>query len=625
VSPIGPGGRIGRFEISRILGRGAMGTVYLARDPRIDRQVAVKTLRDPSATSEISAEVEARFHNEAKIAGRLEHPNVVTIYEAGREEGVLYIAMEYVDGEPLNQYAATRSPGFAEKIELVRQAAAALGHAHEKGVLHRDVKPGNILVTRDGQVKVADFGIGKLLAGTGSLTRTGQLIGSPAYMSPEQIRGGALDARSDLFSLGVVLYELLTGVRPFPGNSMTTLVYQILHTEARDPLATKGELPPLVREVFARLLAKSPEQRPADAAEFSRELARLERADARQRAGASAAPLAGRPATPVAPVTAAPPAGPPGTVPPRSGSAPAPPAGPAVPTPPPAGASAVSSPGRPISRRLVAAVLAVLALAALLLLLRGRGKPSPAGSPAAATPGAAAAAAASPAPAATVEAPPDAVVIAPARGAAPASGRPDEGRARIARTPKADRADRGDPAGRSLRTRQSVKIKVSPDQARVYLDGRYVGIADDWDDRGGGKTLPLPREGAHRIRITLPGYRDMNVDVIRSRGAGEDTVEIEGELARTSEAPFTRLGRIDHRTTGPVEFRVEPSNAVVSEHGRRLGLASAFGPASPLRLTGPRVHELVISAPGRSRKTVRILVSENAGNDRATVKLDLKD
>nr|MDQ6891192.1 serine/threonine protein kinase [Acidobacteriota bacterium] len=313
MSPIGPGGRIGRFEISRTLGRGAMGTVYLARDPRIDRQVAVKTLRDPSLTPELSAEVEARFHNEAKIAGRLEHPNVVTIYEAGREEGVLYIAMEYVDGEPLHQYAASRSPSFAERIELVRQAALALGHAHEKGVLHRDVKPGNILVNREGQVKVADFGIGKLLAGSGSLTRTGQLIGSPAYMSPEQIRGGALDARSDLFSLGVVLYELLTGVRPFPGNSMTTLVYQILHTEARDPLAAKEELPPLAREVFARMLAKSPEQRPADAAEFARELARLGRADARRQASPSSAPLA---AGPAASGTAVPP-GPPGGLPHR--------------------------------------------------------------------------------------------------------------------------------------------------------------------------------------------------------------------------------------------------------------------------------------------------------------------
>jgi eukaryotic-like serine/threonine-protein kinase len=566
---IGPGGRIGRFEIMRTLGRGAMGTVYLARDPRIDRQVAVKTLRDPSATPELAAEVEARFRNEAKIAGRLQHPNVVTIYEAGREEGVLYIAMEYVDGEPLNQYAATRSLGVAEKVELVRQAALALGHAHENGVLHRDVKPGNILVTRDGQVKVADFGIGKLVAGGGGLTRTGQLVGSPAYMSPEQIRGGALDARSDLFSLGVVLYELLTGVRPFPGNSMTTLVYQILHTEARDPLAAGKDLPPVAREVFTRLLAKSPENRPADAAEFTREVARLGRADVRRQVVA-------------APVSA-----------PAAARGPALP--PSEPSPPP--------PPRIGPRAIAAAAIAVVAAVALFALLRGRGKPAPALPPANSAAGAATPAGG--AASVPAEGPPDAVVIA-----AP----------RIVRTPvSAAKADR------ILRTRQGVKIGVSPDQARVYLDGRYVGIADDWDDRGGGRTLPLPRDGAHRIRISLPGYRDMNVEVVRSRGAGDDTVEIGGDLAKTSEAPFTKLPRIDERTTGRVEFRVEPSNAVVSEHGRPLGRASSFGPASPLRLSGPRVHELVISAPGRQRKTVRILVSGNAGNDRATVKVDLKD
>ncbi|HYK42640.1 MAG TPA: serine/threonine-protein kinase [Thermoanaerobaculia bacterium] len=595
---IGPGGRIGRFEISRTLGRGAMGTVYLARDPRIDREVAVKTLRDPSATPELAAEVEARFHNEAKIAGRLQHPNVVTIYEAGREEGVLYIVMEYVDGEPLNRYAASRSLDVAQKIELIRQAALALGHAHEKGVLHRDVKPGNILVTRDGQVKVADFGIGKLVAGEGGLTRTGQLVGSPAYMSPEQIRGGPLDPRSDLFSLGVVLYELLTGIRPFPGNSMTTLVYQILHTDARDPLAAARDLPPVAREIFARLLAKSPDGRPADAAEFTREIARIGRADARRQAEAPPAP-------PVAPPAA------PRVLEPSAAS------------PPPAQASASPAPraAPPLPGRAVAAAVAVLAAVALIALLRGRAKPAapPGGggtTAGPATPGLPA----TPVPA---EGPPDAVVVAAPRAVGPPPARSGEARARIVRTPgtPADSAR----AGRILRTRQSVKIGVSPDQARVYLDGRYVGIADDWDDRGGGRTLPLQRDGAHRIRITLPGYRDMNVEVVRSRGAGEDTVEIGGDLARISDAPFTKLGRIDERTTGRVEFRVEPPNALVSEHGRPLGRASSFGPASPLRLTGPRVHELVISAPGRQRRTVRILVSGNAGNDRATVKLDLKD
>ncbi len=144
-------------------------------------------------------------------------------------------------------------------------------------MLHRDIKPGNILVARDGRVKVTDFGIGRFTAAeTSDLTRTGQMIGSPAYMSPEQVRGEKLDGRSDLFSLGVVLYELLTAVRPFPGESITTLVYQILHTEPRDPLELKSNLPAATREVMARLLAKQPENRPADARAFVQELARIE-------------------------------------------------------------------------------------------------------------------------------------------------------------------------------------------------------------------------------------------------------------------------------------------------------------------------------------------------------------
>src|SRR6185436_13789930 len=152
-------------------------------------------------------------------------------------------AMEYVEGQPLNRAAAGGALDIAARLEIVRQVAQALQHAHERGVLHRDIKPGNILVTRDRRIKVADFGIGKLLSSGGAdLTRTGQMLGSPAYMSPEQIKGEKLDGRSDLFSLGVVTYELLTGARPFPGDSITTLVYQILHTEPRDPLALRGDL-----------------------------------------------------------------------------------------------------------------------------------------------------------------------------------------------------------------------------------------------------------------------------------------------------------------------------------------------------------------------------------------------
>ena len=256
-----------------------MGVVYLANDPEIGRAVAIKTVRPEVGRGDNAAQVEARFLKEAKLAGRLQHPNIVTVYDVGRDGESYFIAMEYVDGRPLTDYlAASDALPLAGKIGIIRQVAEALAHAHERGVLHRDIKPGNILIARDGQVKVTDFGIGKFTtAATSEMTRTGLIVGSPAYMSPEQVKGEKLDGRSDLFALGVVLYELLTGTRPFPGDSITTLVYQILHTEPRDPLELKADLPVATREVMARLLAKQPDKRPPDAKEFIRELKRIEK------------------------------------------------------------------------------------------------------------------------------------------------------------------------------------------------------------------------------------------------------------------------------------------------------------------------------------------------------------
>ncbi|HMF10545.1 MAG TPA: serine/threonine-protein kinase, partial [Thermoanaerobaculia bacterium] len=304
MTALAPGTRLGRFEITGVLGQGAMGIVYLAHDPQIERPVALKTLRPEAISGGYGEEIETRFLKEAKLAGRLSHPNIVTIYEAGEDKDVAYIAMEHVNGEPLTRFLKPGSElSLADRIAVVRQVAMALDHAHERGVIHRDIKPGNILITPDRQVKVADFGIGKLLtASTGDLTRTGHMIGSPAYMSPEQVRGDKLDGRSDLFSLAVVLYELLTGARPFPGDSITTLVYQILHTEPRDPLLVRADLPPATTAVFQRLLAKAPENRPANAREFLAELARIEtRLTAADRTIAASAP----PAAPRAGVPAA--------------------------------------------------------------------------------------------------------------------------------------------------------------------------------------------------------------------------------------------------------------------------------------------------------------------------------
>ena len=234
-----------------------MGIVYLARDPQIERTLALKTVRfdGPSQSFSVS-EAKARFLKEAKISGRLQHPNIVTVFDVGEDEGMLYLAMEYISGGALNQ-RLTDGVEFpiADRIRILSEVADALAHAHQRGVIHRDVKPANILLTEASVAKVTDFGIGKLLTGDTDLTSTGQMVGSPAYMSPEQIRGDKLDVRSDIFSLGVVLYQTLTLKKPFPADTLTTLVYQILNNVPDDPLVHNGELPPEITEIVLKLFS----------------------------------------------------------------------------------------------------------------------------------------------------------------------------------------------------------------------------------------------------------------------------------------------------------------------------------------------------------------------------------
>jgi hypothetical protein len=182
----------------------------------------------------------------------------------------------------------------------------------------------------------------------------------------------------------------------------------------------------------------------------------------------------------------------------------------------------------------------------------------------------------------------------------------------------------GSRADNVYRTRRFAKLSVSPDQARIFLDGRYVGIADDWDDHGGGKTLEIGREGTHRVRLELPGHRTMHLKIVVTPAAKDDTVDIGDELKRESKVPFSKIPKMDDRTVGPVEFVVDPPDAQISEESRVLGSASSFGPVSPLRLSGPMAHDLVLRAPGRKPRTVRILVASNAGRDVAKVKVELK-
>jgi predicted Ser/Thr protein kinase len=654
VSLLPPGSRIGRFEISLVLGEGAMGVVYLAHDPQIERPVAIKTLR-PQGSMSSAEELKERFLKEAKLAGRLQHPNIVTIYEAGQDEGVLYIAMEFVDGQPLTRYLrAPDSLSLRERVEIVREVALALEHAHGRGVLHRDVKPGNILITRERRVKVADFGIGKLLSGTAAdLTRTGQMIGSPAYMSPEQIRGEKLDGRSDFFSLGVVFYELMTGARPFPGDSITTLVYQILHTEPRDPLEIRADLPPAAREVFARLLAKAPDKRPVDGPDFLRETRRIadQLGDAEQTI-AFAAPV---PSAATAPASI-----PPSPAQTLSSEASATGAATAAST-----GSAAAAPAPPIPPSRPAGGLILFGIAALLLALaiflvvwRRAPSPTETASARAARPPVAAT---SPLPTAVrveltvLPTPPPAPTLGPRPTPGPAGAadavvgaprytglspvptrvaRPTLAEPRVAvlmPSPEviAESRPSHESAGAPVpdnvyRTRKYAKMSVSPDQARMYVDGRYVGIADDWDDRGGGKKFEFQREGSHRVRFELPGHRDLNLEILVTSGAGDDTADIGDELKRESRVPYPKLGSPTERTVGPVVFEADPRDATVTEGTRTLGPASAFTNASPLKLTGPMVHDLVFSAPGRKSKTVRVLVAPNADNDVARVKVELK-
>ena len=648
MSPLPPGSRLGRFEISTVLGQGAMGVVYLANDPQIDRPVAIKTVR-PEGRGEGAQEIEDRFRKEARLAGRLQHPNIVTIYDVGRDGDVFFIAMEYVDGRPLTRYltAADELP-LTAKIAIVRQTAEALAHAHERGVVHRDIKPGNILVARDGRVKVTDFGIGRFTAAsTSDLTRTGQMIGSPAYMSPEQVRGEKLDGRSDLFSLGVVLYELLTSVRPFPGESITTLVYQILHTEPRDPLELKANLPASTREVMARLLAKLPERRPADARAFVQELARIERFQRESEITRRAVVTARPPARPEPP----PPPPPPPELSPRT----------EIFASPPAATSRATvlepAPRRRVGLPLVLLALAVLALAGILILReRSTGRavaapPSPLPAPAPPAAGGAAGIASAPAPEPSpfteevVRLPTpgpreavDATVGAPrstgserprpaARASTPPGARPAVAEASGAApeaapaTAVSSNTERVDAV---YATRHGVRFTSSPDQARLTIDGRPVGIADDWDNRGGGREFIFESPGAHDVRMELPGYKSMHLRIDVSPGAEKDSVSIDEELDRRERVAYEKLPGVYDRTTGAVEFSVEPPDAVVSEGGRTLGSASSFGPGSPLTLRGPAVHDLVLAAPGFRPKLVRILVAANAGRDLARVKEKLK-
>ncbi len=269
--------RIGRYEIEKTLGRGAMGVVYLARDPIIDRLVALKTLR-VDLDADHAEEFRERFVREARAAGRLNHPGIVTVHDVGEdpETGLMYIAMEHVEGRDLKQILSTGHVFRPSEVaRIAADVAIALDYAHSLGVVHRDVKPANIILTADGTPKITDFGIARLE--TSNLTVDGQFIGTPNFMSPEQITGKGIDGRSDLFSLGVVLFTLLTGQRPFGGDTMHEVTLRIVQEPSPIPSKIGTEIPAAFNPIVLKCLEKNPEKRFQTGQELAKVLAALAR------------------------------------------------------------------------------------------------------------------------------------------------------------------------------------------------------------------------------------------------------------------------------------------------------------------------------------------------------------
>lgn len=260
--------KIGKFEILARLGQGGMGTVYKARDPGLDRLVALKTIVSGLLESEDAKE---RFYREARAAARLQHPNIVTVFEAGDFEGTLFIVMELLEGQDLSQVLLSPR-SVEEKVKIVVEVCRGLDYAHKRGVIHRDVKPANIRLLPNGSIKIVDFGIARL--GESHMTQTGLVLGTPSYLAPEVLAGGRVDHRADLWAVGVVLYELLAGRKPYASPTFITLAYQIVH-EPLPPLGAEAlGLPPGLEEVVGKALAKAPGDRYADLAEMAAELRR---------------------------------------------------------------------------------------------------------------------------------------------------------------------------------------------------------------------------------------------------------------------------------------------------------------------------------------------------------------
>jgi serine/threonine protein kinase len=262
--------KLGRYEVIRVLGKGAMGVVYEGRDPNLDRRVAIKTVKVENLSEEAASEYEHRFRTEARSAARLQHPNIVSLYDSDRDTDVAFLVMEYIQGDDLKHHL-DRGVRYSleQSLKIIRDLLSALDYAHKQGIVHRDIKPANLLIEPGGRVKLTDFGVARI-QDSGEATRTqGSMVGTLKYMAPEQVQGQKIDSRADLFSAGVLLYQLLTDKRPFDGDNDFSIIHQIIGHHPPPPSSINPKLPPALDAVVARALAKTRDERFATARDFA--------------------------------------------------------------------------------------------------------------------------------------------------------------------------------------------------------------------------------------------------------------------------------------------------------------------------------------------------------------------
>jgi serine/threonine-protein kinase len=614
-----------------------MGEVYLAEDPHIERKLAIKTVRLVGRPQELE-DRKKRLLREARAAGRLLHPNVVALFDAGEADGLLYLAFEFVQGSDLAQRLEKGPLSLREVLRIVRQVADALHYAHGEGIVHRDIKPSNILIDTIGRVKVADFGIAKMAGQSTELTVAGSVMGSPQYLSPEQIRGEELDGRSDVFSLGVVLYELLSGNRPFAGETITTLVYQILHKEP-PPVSALRAVPPRVEELLRKMLAKDRDERMATAAEVAKELAVIEEdlSDETLAAPAGSDELERTFALPkktgtVSPGTVAPP--PPPAVPTGPSTPPTatltqvPPL-PQIPPPPQAMPAPVPAAAAPLPARksVLPWLLAAAGLVLLVGLAAGWGIWSiwqsriKAAQQAAETGteeqmGTDTETEAEPSPEETSPEPADHQDFQPAAQSPAQADLPRDQPADLPRRPEPapqTRPTQVPPAPNPIETRPApvpsvpaqlepeeeeeaepeperpavteavdqtihtgleVAFRVTPPDARVLIDGRVLGMAKEWSGQKGARTYTFHTPGTYLVKIRKDGMKEHRIAVEAGEAGVVTPIFVRMRSKAAAEVETLDLEKVEVREA--VAFRVEPANAVVSVDSQEVGSARQY-------------------------------------------------